>query len=119
MNSSENNDSKNQPLFEHLAELRVRLIHCAYILIAATGICYAFSEKIFNFIRAPIQPYLPNGGLIYTGPLDKFIAHIKISFVCGIILSCPLWLYQVWKFVAPGLYTNEKKYSITFIASGT
>ncbi len=117
--SNEEVDLKGQSLFEHLGELRIRLVYCAYILIIATGICYGFSEHIFNFIRAPIQPYLPNGGLIYTGPLDKFIAHIKIAFVCGIIISCPLWLYQVWKFVAPGLYSNEKKYTVGFIFSGT
>lgn len=112
-------DAKGQSLFDHLAELRIRLVYCAYILVVATGVCYGFSEKIFNFIRAPIQPYLPGGGLIYTGPLDKFIAHIKIAFVCGIIISCPLWLYQVWKFVAPGLYSKEKKYTMGFILSGT
>ena len=117
--SEEQADSKGQSLFEHLAELRVRLINCAYILIVATGLSYAFSERIFNFIRAPIQPYLPGGGLIYTGPLDKFIAHIKISFVCGVLISCPLWLYQVWKFVAPGLYQKERKYSLAFIVSGS
>lgn len=116
---SEEMDSKGQSLYEHLGELRIRLIYSAYILIVATGICYGFSEAIFNFIRAPIQPYLPNGGLIYTGPLDKFIAHIKISFVCGILVSCPFWLYQVWKFVAPGLYSREKKYMVGFIFSGT
>ncbi|MGE5085621.1 MAG: twin-arginine translocase subunit TatC [Bacillota bacterium] len=119
MSTSEELDQKSQSLYEHLAELRFRLVRCAYILIVATGACYGFSEKIFNFIRAPIAPYLPNGGLIYTGPLDKFLAHIKISFVCGVLISCPLWLYQVWKFVAPGLYSKEKKYSMGFIVSGS
>jgi sec-independent protein translocase protein TatC len=105
-------DAKNQSLVEHLTDLRVRVVQCAYILIVATGICYAFSEKIFDFVRGPIAPYLPSGGLIYTGPLDKFMAHIKISFVCGVLISCPLWFYQIWKFVAPGLYAKERKYAI-------
>lgn len=117
--NSEQSEGKGQSLYEHLGELRVRLIYCAYILIVATAVCYGFSEKIFDFIRAPIQPYLSNGGLIYTGPLDKFMAHIKISFVGGVIVSCPLWLYQVWMFVAPGLFSKEKKYSLGFIGSGT
>lgn len=112
-------DSKAQSLYEHLAELRTRLIHCVYILLIATGICYGFSEHIFNFVRAPIAPYLPGGGLIYTGPLDKFIAHIKLAFVFGVIFSCPFWLYQVWKFVAPGLYAKERNYTFGFILSGT
>ncbi|MEN0057805.1 MAG: twin-arginine translocase subunit TatC [Bdellovibrio sp.] len=112
-------DSKAQSLYEHLAELRKRLINCAYILVIATGICYGFSEKIFDFVRAPIAPYLPGGGLIYTGPLDKFIAHLKLSFVCGILISCPFWLHQIWLFVAPGLYAKERKYSMGFIVAGT
>ncbi|MGZ3774600.1 MAG: twin-arginine translocase subunit TatC [Pseudobdellovibrionaceae bacterium] len=116
---SEDLDSKAQSLYDHLAELRTRLINCIYILLAATGVCYGFSEKIFDFVRAPIVPYLPNGGLIYTGPLDKFIAHLKLSFVCGILISCPFWLYQVWKFIAPGLYVKERKYTMGFILSGT
>ncbi|WP_413943696.1 twin-arginine translocase subunit TatC [Bdellovibrio sp. HCB-162] len=116
---SEELDSKAQSLYDHLAELRKRLINCIYILVLATGVCYGFSEKIFNFVRAPIAPYLPGGGLIYTGPLDKFIAHLKLAFVCGILLSCPFWLYQVWKFIAPGLYAKERKYTMGFIISGT
>ncbi len=119
MNRESELENKHLTLVEHLGELRFRLVRCVYILLIATGLCYGFSEKIFNFIRAPIAPYLPGGGLIYTGPLDKFIAHIKISFVCGILISCPFWLYQVWKFVAPGLYDKEKKYGFGFIIVGS
>lgn len=116
---SDDLDSRAQSLYEHLAELRKRIINCGLILFIATAICYNFSEPIFNFVRAPIVPYLPGGGLIFTGPLDKFIAHLKLAFVCGIILSCPFWLYQVWRFVAPGLYARERKYTIGFITAGT
>ncbi|WP_413559154.1 twin-arginine translocase subunit TatC [Bdellovibrio sp. HCB209] len=119
MGTTEDLDQRSQSLFEHLGELRFRLVRMVWILLIATGICYHFSEPVFDFIRAPIAPYLPGGGLIYTGPLDKFLAHIKIAFVCGILISCPLWLYQIWKFVAPGLYQNEKKYSMTFIVAGS
>lgn len=119
MSSAEELESHHQSLVEHLTELRVRLIYSAYILIIATGLCYSISDKIFDFVRAPIAPYLPGGGLIYTGPMDKFIAHLKLSFVCGVLVSCPFWLYQVWKFVAPGLYAKERKYSFGFILSGT
>ena len=117
--SSSTQEEKNQTLVEHLSDLRVRIVNCVFILIAATALCYGFSEKIFNFVRAPISPYLTDGGLIYTGPLDKFLAHLKLSFVCGILISCPLWLYQVWKFVAPGLYVKEKRYTVGFIVAGS
>ncbi|HEY1079174.1 MAG TPA: twin-arginine translocase subunit TatC [Bdellovibrio sp.] len=116
---SEELDSRAQSLYEHLAELRKRLVNCALIMVVATGICYGFSEKIFNFVRAPIMPYLPGGGLIYTGPMDKFIAHLKLSLMCGVLLSCPFLLYQIWRFVAPGLYSKERKYTLGFILSGT
>lgn len=117
--SREEMEFKNQTLVEHLSDLRVRLVNCVIILVIATGICYGFSERIFDFVRAPISPYLPGGGLIYTGPLDKFIAHLKLAFVAGILVSCPFWLHQVWKFIAPGLYSKEKKYAMGFIMSGS
>lgn len=65
------------------------------------------------------MPYLTLGGLVFTSPMDKFVAHLKLSLACGIIISAPFWLYQVWLFVAPGLYAREKKYAMTFILSGS
>ena len=107
------------PLIEHLSELRKRLIR-AVVSIAIGGIiCYNFSSEIFDYIRQPIIRYLPEGGLVFTAPTDKFIAHLKISFFCGLILSCPFWLYQIWKFIGPGLYSREKKYTVGFLISGT
>ncbi len=115
---SDSNDSIHMTLIEHLTELRSRLVKAAYACVAGMLICYNFSDVIFNWVRAPIAKYLPMGGLVFTAPADKFIAHIKISFFGGLILSCPFWLYQVWKFIAPGLYSREKKYSLAFILSG-
>lgn len=106
-------------LTEHLVELRVRLMHSIYSILAMTALVYYKSELIFDVIRTPILKYLPSGGLIYTGPMDKFLAHLKISIFCGVALSCPFWLYQIWKFLAPGLYAKEKKYTSYFIFVGT
>lgn len=103
----------------HLAELRTRLVRALIGISVVTILCYSFSDKIFNFIRKPIEPYLPEGGLIFTGPADIFIAHLKLSLVCGIIFSCPYWLYQVWLFVAPGLYKKERGYAGGFIVAGS
>ena len=108
-----------QSLVDHLADLRLRLINSLYGIILGFGLCYYFSEKIFNIIREPIQPFLPMGGLIFTGPMDKFMAHIKISLMSAVILTCPFWLYQIWLFVAPALYKKEKRYAMAFIFSGT
>ena len=108
-----------QSLTDHLTELRNGLIKSAYGILICTALCWFFNEHIFNVIRAPIAPYLENGALVFTNPMDKFMAAIKLSMMGGVMLSCPVWLYQAWMFVAPGLYSHEKKYTITFIGAGT
>ncbi|MDZ4677232.1 MAG: twin-arginine translocase subunit TatC [Oligoflexia bacterium] len=112
--------SQVMTIAEHLSDLRVRLITTAYILLGGFALCYGFSEYIFNFLRDPIVPYLPaaDKGLHFTGPFEKFMAHMKVSFLAGVILTSPLWLYQIWKFIAPGLYLKEKKYAAGFVFSG-
>lgn len=110
---------KEQDLIEHLTELRHCLVwSLGFVLLGFFG-CWGFSEKIFDIIRVPIAPYLPDGGFIFTGPMDKFLAHIKVCLLAGIIISSPFWMYQVWKFISPGLYKNEKKYALSFISFGT
>lgn len=116
--TAEQINHENQGFIDHIAELRTRLIRSMYSILLVTILCYNFSDKIFNIIRKPIEPFLQGGGLIFTSPLEKFMAHIQVSISAGVILSCPLWLYQVWKFISPGLYEKEKKYSIGFIFSG-
>lgn len=109
----------NFTLVEHLTELRVRIMYSLYAIVAFTIGAWIFSEQIFDFVRQPIQPHLPTGGLIFTAPTDKFMAHLKVSILTGIIAACPVWIYHVWRFVEPGLYSKEKKYSLIFIFSGT
>jgi sec-independent protein translocase protein TatC len=111
---------QTQTITEHLSELRTRLIAIAWILVAGFTACYGFSEYIFDFLRAPIMPYLPatDRGLHFTSVIEKFMAHVKVAFLAGVILTCPIWLWQVWKFIAPGLYRQEKKYAVGFIGSG-
>lgn len=110
---------KNQSLTEHLSELRVRLIRSLWAVLIAACVTYYFSEQLFDLIRLPAQKFLPTGGLVFTHPADKFIAHLKIAIFAGVALSCPVWLYQLWAFIAPGLYQKEKRYAGLFILSGT
>lgn len=113
-------DQQNgQTLVDHLAELRDRLIRSAWAIALATILCWAFSEQLFNIVRAPIAPYLDTGGLVFTGPMDKFVAHMKMAVLGGVIIACPVWIYQAWMFVAPGLYSHERKYSMMFIGAGS
>lgn len=108
-----------QPLVEHLAELRKRLIYVALGLLACFFACWAFSEIIFDFIRAPIRPHLPSDGLVFTAPMDKFVAHVKVSLLAAIVVSSPFWMYQLWAFVSPALYKEEKLLGIAFVTTGT
>lgn len=117
--SGSNEGGPGQSLTDHLTELRNCLVKSAYAILIGALLCGYFHEEIFNIIRAPIAPYLDRGGLVFTNPMDKFMAHIKLSMMAGVMVSCPAWLYQVWMFVAPGLYSHEKKYTITFISAGS
>ena len=107
-----------QTLTDHLSELRDRLIKCAYGILIMAVVSWNFADRILEKMTAPIQKYLPNGKLIFLSPTDMFMAHIKITMMAAVILSCPIWIFQLWKFIAPGLYAHEKKYSLLFIGSG-
>lgn len=118
INKTDSSDA-SMSLVDHLGELRFRITRAAYSIFIAMCFCWGFSEILFNAIRKPIEPYLPNGGLVFTAPIDKFMAHVKVSFVAGVFLSSPFWLYQLWKFISPALYKNEKKIATGFVLFGT
>jgi sec-independent protein translocase protein TatC len=109
---------------EHLDELRKRLIYIVYSLIFGCVIAYLFIGKIFDFIMKPMYEILrnPDGSpakLIFTAGPEPFMLYIKIGFIAGIFIGSPLILWQVWKFIAPGLYSHEKKFAIPFVLMST
>lgn len=106
-------------LTEHLRELRGCLVRSLYGIAVGMGLCYYYSPVIMDCLRRPIIKYLPAEGLVFTAPTDKFMMILKVSFFGGVLLSAPWWLYQLWRFVAPGLYQNERRYTLGFIFSGT
>jgi sec-independent protein translocase protein TatC len=115
-----NNNPATQTLIEHLIDLRKCVVSTLWIIAIGFGVSVYFSEHIFDFIRHPIMPYLgAGGGLVFTAPIDKFMAHMKVSFLTGVIVTCPLWLYQVWLFIAPALYRKERKMAIYFLLFGS
>ncbi len=118
MEEKERTTGEGLSFVEHLEELRTRLIRSAWAIALGTVAAYNFSEPIFGWLRLPIEKYLPEGGLVFTAPMDKFVAHLKISFFAGVVLAAPIWLYQTWRFVAPALYGKEKKYASYFVLSG-
>lgn len=114
------NDEAKQPFMSHLEELRTRLIR-SFIAIGITAVAaYVFSEEIFNFLTAPLKAALPEGeNMIVTSPTETIFTYIKISLVAGLLISSPYVFLQVWRFIAPGLYQNEKKYVIPFVLVST
>ncbi len=114
-------DLEELPLVEHLRELRKRLVYSVIGVVVSAIVAWNFKEELFNIIRKPIEPFLstPEQGLVYTGLMENFIAYVKISLMGGFIISCPFWLYHLWRFLAPALYKEEKKYGLAFIFVGS
>jgi sec-independent protein translocase protein TatC len=113
-------DEKKLPLTAHLQELRKRLILSFIAVGAGFIICYAFSQPLFDVLSAPLLKRMPLGGsLIFTSVAEAFFTYMKVAFIGGLILASPFVLYQIWAFVAPGLYQKEKRYVVPFVLSGS
>ncbi len=112
-------DDSSAPLIEHLAELRSRLIWSALAFIAAMVVCYAVWQPIYNFLTQPICQALTARGQSCQLQIIKlqegFFTAINISFFGGFVLSFPVIGYQLWRFVAPGLYRSEKAAFMPFL----
>jgi len=104
---------------EHLEELRQRLVRSLLSLVVTFAICWGFAEQIFHFITEPLRRAHPDIRLIYTAPTEAFMLYMKMSFFAGIFLAAPYILYQVWAFIAPGLYPHERHYAGPFIIFGS
>lgn len=113
-------DEKKQPLTSHLQELRKRLIFSFIAVVGGFIICYAFSQDLFDILCKPLLKVMPSGGsLIFTSVAEAFFTYMKVAFIAGFILTSPFVLFQVWAFVAPGLYRHEKRHVIPFVAAGS
>lgn len=112
--------SGDMSLVEHLTELRYRLVKALQGIVIGSGIGIYYADHLMAIIRKPILPFLgPGGGLVFTGVMDKFMTHLKVGALSGVMLTCPYWLYHLWQFISPGLYKNERRYALGFIFSGT
>ncbi len=111
----EEQESGKMSFLEHLDELRKRLLHVAAYLFGGFILCLFFHKEIFNFISVPIAEYLPNKQLIITKVQSGFVLYMKVAFLGGVFITIPGTLYEVWKFIAPGLYQKEKKYVVPFL----
>jgi sec-independent protein translocase protein TatC len=104
---------------EHLEELRIRLVRSAVALVVGFGACWGFRERIFHFMTEPLRDAGLKADLIYTGPADALLLYMKMAFFVGIFVAAPYVLWEVWGFISPGLYKNEKMYVVPFIFFGS
>ncbi len=104
---------------EHLEELRQRLVRACVYLALGFGACWGFREQIFAFMVQPMRQAGFKDKFIFTGPAEALMLYMKMAFFVGIFLAAPAMLWEIWGFIAPGLYKNEKKWAIPFIGMGT
>jgi sec-independent protein translocase protein TatC len=101
---------------DHLDELRRRLVAAALSLAFGTLVAFFFINRIFDFIMRPLYDKLPAGSkLIYTEPTEAFMLRVKIALLAGVVIAAPLIVAQIWLFIAPGLYSHEKRFALPFI----
>lgn len=122
MSNTDDLEDSSAPLIEHLAELRTRLIRALIAFIIGMVICFSFGGAILDFLLIPIETTMrdlgnPNPVMQYTAPQEYFFTLIRISMVGGLALSFPVIGYQLWRFVAPGLYKNEKNAFLPFLVA--
>jgi sec-independent protein translocase protein TatC len=109
-------ESGKMSFLEHLDELRKRIVHIVVYVSVGFLVCIFFCKPIYDFLALPITRTLPKGAkLVFTKPTDPFTLYMKVSLLAGIFLTLPFILFEVWKFIAPGLYSKEKKYIVPFL----
>jgi sec-independent protein translocase protein TatC len=104
---------------EHLDELRKRITHAVVALFVGFLIAFAFIERIWMFVFARLTAQVPDGKLIFTEPGEAFFLYLKMAAIAGLLISSPYVMYQLWLFIAPGLYANEKKLAVPFVFFAT
>ncbi len=104
---------------EHLEELRQRLVRALVYLAGGFAVCWGFREPIFHFLVAPMRRAGYNDAFIFTSPAEALMLYMKMAFFAGIFVALPFVLYEIWAFIAPGLYRHEKAWAIPFIGMGS
>lgn len=114
-------DEYKMSLFEHLAELRTRLMRVVIAVVVLGAVSLAFAREIYGFLMRPVLMSLPaaSAQLIYTSAIEELNVLMKIGLYAGVFMSTPVLLWQIWGFISPGLYDNEKKLAAPFIVFGT
>ena len=111
----------SMPLLAHLEELRKRIIFSVLGVLAGFLSCWSFADRIFGLLQQPIIGALRHhgisGGLVYLNPTEPFNLYLEVALVGGLFEASPFVFYQLWLFIAPGLYRKEKRYVMPFLLS--
>ena len=113
-------EQNKSSLIEHLTELRRRMMWVMATMLIGTALCFGFVEQIYGFLVEPLSNAMGENGsqrLIYTGLTEAFFTYMKVAFFAGIFLTFPVLLAQVWMFIAPGLYKNERNAFLPFLVA--
>jgi len=111
-----NQTDEKMPFTTHLDELRSRLMRSIIAVSLVFAACYLIKERIFEILTIPLKVAMPdNSAMIFTSLPEAFFTYLKVSFFAAILIASPYLLYQLWKFVSPGLYATEKKYVTPFV----
>jgi len=108
-------DLPGMSLMEHLDELRKRIVRSAIFLFLGFIVAYIFHEKLFALVQAPLSKI--GKTLVFTHPMDPLNVYLQVSLIGGAIIASPFILFQVWMFIAPGLYQKERRFVIPFMAA--
>ena len=120
LDDEEDGAAGKMSFLEHLDELRKRIVQACLGVAVGVLVGFAFINPIVNFILKPTQRVLPAGSrMIYTQPGEAFGLYVQIGLIVGVVLATPWIMYQVWLFIAPGLYANEKRLAIPFVLMST
>src|SRR5436189_3644373 len=107
------------PFLEHLGELRTRILWSVVAIAVGLGIALNFTDRLMKFVRRPFDIAAPGQKLVFTSPTEAFWVYMKVALIAGIVIAMPMILYQIWAFIAPGLYSHEKRYAIPFVLFGS
>jgi sec-independent protein translocase protein TatC len=113
-------EEDKMPFTSHLAELKTRLIRILIVVGVGFGVCYLFKDWSFRVITKPLVDAMPaQSSLIFTGLPEAFFIHMKIAFFASLFLTAPYTLFEIWRFVSPGLYKNERRMVFPFVFFST
>src|SRR5689334_13201835 len=118
---SQQNSIRTMSFYEHFDELRSRLMKCLFVFFIGFVACYFVAEPILGFLRKPLFDVMPadQRKLYFTGLFENFLTHLKIAGYASLFVFSPYYFYQLWAFIAPGLYPRERKMVVPFILAAS